>query len=77
MAATARVRVSKTGPDGRPVALVIVNGKISAPDLGMLVQKVATSEQILGLGGLRPCLGCKSGLDINIIDQGELVEVNV
>jgi hypothetical protein len=77
MAASARVRVSKAGPDGRPVALVIVNGAISASDLGALIQKVTTSEKVLNLGGLRACTGCKSGLDLNIIDQQELVEVQV
>jgi hypothetical protein len=77
MAATARVRVAKSGPEGRPMALVIVPGGISASDLGGVIQKVTTNEKILNLGGLRACTGCKSGLDITILDMQELVEVTV
>lgn len=77
MAANVRVRVSKSGPDGKPTALVIVPHNISAADLGNVVQKVSTNEKILSLGGLRACTGCKSGLDLTIVDQQELVEVAV
>ena len=77
MAATARVRVAKSGPEGRPQALVIVPSNITATDLGAVVHKVTTHEKILSLGGLRPCTGCKSGLDLTILDLQEMVEVQV
>lgn len=73
----AEVRVSKTGPKGIPVAEVAVPGNITAAQLGGLIQKVATNPEILRVGGLGPCGGCKSGLDINIIDTfPETVEVD-
>jgi hypothetical protein len=76
--AVAQVRVSKCGPNGHPVAEVQVAKTITAPQLGGLLQKVTTDEAILGLAGLKACLGCKSGLDINIIDlEQEVIQVGV
>jgi hypothetical protein len=74
----ARVSVSKNGPNGRPVAQVVVENTISAPQLGAMIQKVTTDEAILRLAGLKACLGCKSGLDINILDlEQEVIQVEV
>ena len=75
---TAEVRVVKHGPMGRPVAEISVGGDIGAEKLGALIQGVTTNERVLGLAGLRACLGCKSGLDINIIDRyQEIIEIEV
>lgn len=73
---TVEVRVSKKGPAGRPQAEVLVNGKISASQLGALVQNVTTNKAVLSAAGLRACGGCKSGLDLNIIDRFQQV-INV
>ncbi len=66
--ATAEVRVSKRGLAG-PHAEVLVSSNISAAGLAGILQKVVTNERVLTAAGLRACGGCKSGLDISIIDQ--------
>jgi hypothetical protein len=63
------VRLSKTGPNGTPVAEILVDEKISASQLGSLIQKVTTDKDMLKKVGLKACGGCKSGLDINIRDK--------
>ncbi|MBZ5728895.1 MAG: hypothetical protein LAP87_28435 [Acidobacteriia bacterium] len=69
------VRVSKTGPAG-PHAEVIVDGKITASQLGSLMQSVTTNKAVLSAAGLRACAGCKSGLDIHILDRfQEVIQV--
>lgn len=75
---TAEVRVSKTGSSGRPQAQVLVDPGISAANLGTLLQKVVTNEKVLTAAGLRACGGCKSGLDINILDRfQEVISVEI
>ena len=72
---TAEVRVSKRGPTG-PHAQVIVPNNISAAAVAGIVQKVVTNERVLTAAGLKACGGCKSGLDLTIIDRFEDV-INV
>ncbi len=66
---TAEVRVSKKEAGAPPVAHISVDSKITATQLASLIQKVTTDGKVLTAAGLRACLGCKSGLDINIIDR--------
>ena len=66
---TAEVRVSRIGPSGRPQAQVIVDSDVSAAHLGTLLHKVVTNEKVFNAAGLKVCGGCKSGLDLNIIDR--------
>jgi hypothetical protein len=75
---TAEVRVSKKGPGRAPTAEILVDSKISASQLGALVQNITTNKAILSAAGLRACAGCKSGLDIQILDRfQEVIEVEV
>ena len=68
------VRVVKTS-DG-PVAHVVVGAKTRSTDLGTIVQKVVTDPKILKAGGLKICDGCKSGLNVFIIDRfPEIIDV--
>ncbi len=73
---TVEVRVSKLGSAGSPRADILVDGKISASQLGSLIQNVTTNKEVLTAAGLRACGGCKSGLDINIRDRFDKV-INV
>src|SRR5215510_6438820 len=66
---TAEVRVSKTGPRGRPVAEVQVSANITGTQLGAVLQSVVTNDKVLKAAGLKICDGCKSGLDIHVYDQ--------
>lgn len=72
----AQVRVTKSLHGGHPVAEIAVEGHVSAAALGGLVDKVLNHEEVYKLAGLKACGGCKSGLDINIVDRlGPIIEV--
>src|SRR5258708_35493640 len=60
------VRVSKKGPTGGPHAEVLVDGKITASQLGALVQNVTTNKAVLSAAGLRACGGSKLGRELYI-----------
>lgn len=66
---TAQVYVSTTGPTGHPLARVAVDPSISAASLGPLLQNVVTNSSVLAAAGLVSCLGCKSGLDIMLVNR--------
>ena len=70
------VRVSKRGSTGSPEAEILVDGKITAVQLGSLIQNVTTNRAVLTAAGLKICGGCKSGLDIHIRDRFQEI-VNV
>ena len=71
--ASAEVRLSKSGPNGRPVAEILVDKKVSAGDLGGLILQVTRDKDLLRKVGLRACTSCKSGFDIWIRDRFEEV----
>lgn len=71
--ASAEVRVTKSGPAGKPVAEIIVDKNISAGDVGKLVQQVTRNKDLLRKVGLKACPSCKSGFDIWIRDRFEQV----
>jgi hypothetical protein len=74
----AQVRVLKAGPAGRPVAEVLVDSTINSHQLGTVLQNVATNPKVLTAAGLKACGGCKSGLDINVLDLNqEIIQVEV
>ena len=55
-----------------------MDSKVSASQLGALVQNITTNKAILSAAGLRACGGCKSGLDILIRDRfQEVIQVEV
>lgn len=75
---TAEVRVKKVGPNGIPFAEILVDNKVSAEQLGTIVQRVTRDKDLLRKIGLKACPNCKSGFDINIRDRFEhVLEVNV
>jgi hypothetical protein len=75
--AQAHVAVSKAAAHGHPQVYVMVSPTVTSAQLGSIVGKVATNEAILKAAGLKICGGCKSGLDIHILDQGEMFQVEV
>jgi hypothetical protein len=72
-ATTADVLISAKGPAGGPSAQLLVDSKISAEQLGALIQRVTTDREVFSAAGLRFCGGCKSGLDIFIRDKFEKI----
>ena len=75
---SAEVCVSKKGPGRAPYAEVLVDSKVSASQLGALVQNITTNKAVLSAAGLRACGGCKSGLDILIRDRfQEVIQIEI
>lgn len=61
------ILVNKVGPGGRPAATLIVDPKLSSDELTGLIQKNLTrNKDLLKKLGLKSCLACTSGMDINI-----------
>ena len=72
----AEIRISKTGPNGRPVAEILVDKNTNVAALGGVLQSVTRNKDLLRKVGLKACGGCKSGFDINIRDRfQEVMEV--
>ena len=70
--------MSKIGPNGSPAAEILVDNKISASQLGSVIQQVTTDKDLLKKVGLKACGGCKSGLDINIRNRFDhVVQVEI
>jgi hypothetical protein len=65
----AEIRLKKNGPNGIPVAEILVDNSVSATQIGSIVQKVTRNKDLLRKIGLKGCGACKSGLDINIRDR--------
>lgn len=65
----AEVRLKKNGPNGIPVAEILVDNSVNANQLGLIVQKVTRNKDLLRKIGLKGCSACRSGLDINIRDR--------
>ena len=70
---TAEIRLKKKGPNGIPLAEVLVDNGVSAPQLDSIIQRFTRDKDLLRKLGLKACPACKSGLDINIRDRFEHV----
>lgn len=65
--AEATVLINKVGRNGRPSATVLVDPGVSTDVLTGLVQKHITRDKLLLKKlGLKACLACISGMDIDI-----------
>lgn len=65
----AEVRIAKAGLNGRPTADILVDSSISADQLGKLIARVTRDKDLRRLVGLKACLSCRSGFNLNIYDQ--------
>jgi len=65
------IRLTKSGPNGRPYAEVLVPAKTSL-DLLIQAQKTLYTDGLKAVG-LRACPGCYSGLDFLIRQEFEKV----
>lgn len=67
----AEIRVKKVGPNGVPLAEVLVPKSVSVSQLAQIVQRLTRDKDLLKKVGLKACPNCKSGFDINIRDRFE------
>ena len=75
---TAEIRISKTGPNGKPVAEILVDKNMNVASMGGLLQSITRNKDLLKKVGLKSCGSCKSGFDINIRDRfEEVMEVSL
>jgi hypothetical protein len=65
----ADVRIAKAGLNGRPTVDIAVDSEISAGQLGGLIAKIVRDKDLRKLVGLKACLSCRSGFNLNIYDQ--------
>jgi len=65
----AEVRVSKVGLNGRPTVDIAVDSEIGTAQLGKLITKIVRDQDLRKLVGLKACLSCRSGFNLNIYDQ--------
>jgi hypothetical protein len=70
---TAEVRLKKNGPNGIPLAEVLVGNGVSATQLSAIVQRFTRDKDLLRKLGLKACPACKSGFDIDIRERFEHV----
>lgn len=68
---TIEIRLTKTGPGGRPYAEILAPENASLDHL-VRAQKTLFTDGLKALG-LKACEGCKSGLDFDIRQQFEEV----
>lgn len=66
---TAEVRLKKKGPNGTPFAEISVDNGVSSDQMGSIIQKVTRDKDLMRKLGLKACLGCISGLDIDFRDR--------
>jgi DNA-binding protein YbaB len=65
--ATATFYLSKKGPSGNPMVSVVVQGSTSIDKISSAIIKGVTRDvDIMKKLGLKACLACTSGVDINI-----------
>ncbi|MCY1082859.1 hypothetical protein [Archangium lansingense] len=64
--ATANIQLTKAGPNGRPVAEILIDDNTSLEKIVDLQKHIFESRDLLKKVGLRGCLSCMSGLDIII-----------
>ena len=69
----AEIRVRKSGPNGVPLAEVLVGGNVSTTQLAAILQRVTRDKDLLKKVGLKACPNCKSGFDINIRERFEQI----
>jgi hypothetical protein len=65
----AEVKVMKAGVDGRPTALIMVDSGIGVDQLSKLITRVTRDKDIRKLVGLKACLACRSGFNLDIRDM--------
>lgn len=66
---TAEVRITKAGVNGKPTAEILVDSAIGAAQLGALITKVIRDKDLRRIVGLKACLACRSGFNLDIRDK--------
>jgi hypothetical protein len=62
------VRVTKAGPGGIPLVQVALPGNATPDQIAGAIKSVYTNPDVYGRGGLRPCLTCKSGIHVEVVE---------
>jgi hypothetical protein len=65
----AEVRVSKAGANGIPVVHVAIPSNATPDQIASAIKAVYINPEVYRLGGLRPCLGCKSGINVTTVES--------
>jgi len=74
----AEARVTKHGPGGVPLVQVAVGSKATPEHIADAIRATYSNPEIYNAGGLRPCLTCKSGIRVEVVeDFGDAVKVTL
>lgn len=65
----ADVKIVKAGRDGRPTAQIMVSSDIGVDQLSKVITSVTRNKDLRKLLGLKACLACRSGFNLDIRDQ--------
>ncbi|MCX6594725.1 MAG: hypothetical protein NTZ56_24695 [Acidobacteria bacterium] len=65
----ADVKIIKAGVDGRPTAQILVSSDIGVDQLSKVIAGVTRNKDLRKLLGLKACLACRSGFNLDIRDQ--------
>jgi hypothetical protein len=69
----ADVQINKSGPSGRPTATVLVDPGVPFDKLaGALQREITRNTGLRRKLGLKACLGCISGMDLDIHHRFDL-----
>jgi hypothetical protein len=65
----AEVRVTKAGPNGIPLAQVAIASNATPDQIAGAIRALYSNPEVYRVGGLRPCLTCKSGIQVTTVDS--------
>jgi hypothetical protein len=73
----AEVRVSKAAVGSNVRVQVAIEPGATPEQIAGIIKNVYSNGEIYRVGGLRPCLTCKSGLDVSIVESfGNAISVD-
>ena len=68
------INIAKSGPNGRPVAQILVDAAVPLDAIGATIQKnITRNNDLLKKLGLKGCGSCISGFDLDIRHRFEEV----
>lgn len=65
----ADVKIIKAGRDGKPTAQIMISSDVGVDQLSKVIAGVTRNKDLRKLLGLKACLACRSGFNLDIRDQ--------
>ena len=65
----ADVKIINAGRDGKPTAQIMISSDVGVDQLSKVIVSVTRDKNLRKLLGLKACLACRSGFNLDIRDQ--------